>query len=1490
MMRRLLTLLVCIVTAGLAMADKVSQSEALKKAQAFMPGERFEVQKYSTSVGGQAVQDPFYIFNVANDGGYVLVSGDDRTTAILGYSKSGNIDLNKIPDNLRYWLDSYAAQLKALQEGKLVAVKKAATRAERATIAPLVKTTWNQGEPYNLMCPDGNGVDWNQEGYDTSKRSVSGCVATAVAQVMYFHKWPNVTTSIPAYSLTIDGHYTTLNALPSTTFEWTKMKTSYNYGDESEGAYEVAKLMRYVGQAFEMGYSPSASGTWIHNDAMVNYFGYSKQIHTIYRDNYTETQWESMVYDELAKGRPLPYRGATETTGHLFVCDGYENTYFHLNWGWGGWLDGHFVLSIADPNGEQGIGGSDGAFKYGQNTVLNFIPATANEEEIPIIVSYVNKNYIGVNYTRASASADFSDISITGETQAYYDYAPSTTYTVELGWGLYQGEQLIKHIGHSTKTIDCTGRNSNYAWLDNNLINISFGAGLPDGKYQLRQIFRKAGSNNWTLADNYGTDYLVAEINGTSLRIRCADAGNAVFRVNSMSVSDEPMVGVNTTVTVNITNTGETNNETVCLWMTPQGSEDWTNVTNATAYIGPGETGDVVLKFTPESAGNYTLKVTTNTSDEALASQDITVANTVEVEVDGITYRCIPTYKKAFVLYGGDNGNEELTIPATVVADGTECKVTAISDAAFYNWWNIRTLTIPEGIETIGDEAFRYCGSLTRLDLPSTLKGIGTRAFEESGLTDIVSHIAAPFAISDDVFVTWDQNAGQYVPSKATLYVPIGTKSLYQNTAGWNLFTSIVEGELKDAIINHVKYQYSSGTGTATATGTDLDKVGELVIPTFVTINGQKYTVREIRSYAFAEKSVTSLTLPEELQFIGDYAFQRNYKLTDFTMPSKLQSIGRGAFWNCNGLRTVNLPEGLKALGIEAFGACNGLQKLTLPSTLTSIGNYVINYCSSLSAVISHIQDPFYISDYTFVNTSWNSTTEQNDIYPSPATLYVPAGTKSKYQAISGWTKFAGIEEGEVKEAKVGDLNYQYSTGSKTATVIAGDYSSLTSIDIPATVNIDGTNYQVKAIGNGAFNHLWDINSVTIAEGIESIGTDGLAGLNITELTLPSTLKTIADYALEDNSNLKSLVIPEGVESIGNYALGWCSSLQKLELPSTLTSIGEYVINYCSALSAVVSRLEEPIQVSDQAFVITRWNESTRQNDITPSQATLYVPVGTKSKYQAIKGWTMFADIQEGELRETKVGDLYYQYATGGTNATVIRGDYSELTSVNIPSNVTIGDKSYQVKAIGPEAFGYYGNISSVTIASGIETIGRNAFAETGISNLTLPATLKSIGNDAFSWCYQLSKLVLPSSLTRIGYGIIAGDENLQEVISYIQNPFQVSNYTFMLRSDWNNETQQETIFPHTATLYVPKGTKSAYENAGGWNMFAAIIEQDVVAGSGDANGDGRLTATDAVTIIRYILGESPAGFDAEAADVNGDGQVTVTDAVQVINMILQQQ
>lgn len=807
-MRRFLTLLACLLTAGLAMADRVSEREALKKAQAFMPGERFEMKKYASPEGGQTEEPPFYIFNVENGRGYVLVSAEDRTTAILGYSTNGNIDLANIPDNLRYWLDSYAAQLKAIDEGTPIAARavagdKAMTRGTRSNIAPLLKTTWNQDGPYNLMCPDGNFVDYDADGYDSNNRCVTGCVATALAQVMYYHKWPQQTTEIPAYTINYSNAPTlSLNELPTTTFEWNKMKTSYSNTETDDAAYAVAKLMRYAGQACQMAYGTGASSAHIHTDMMISAFGYSKNIHTKDRDGYTNTQWEDMVYDELANNRPVLYSGRTEgNSGHQFVCDGYKDGLFSLNWGWGGWLDGFFVLSIADPDGQQGIGGSTGAYKIGQGAVFNFMPAAANEEEVPMMISNIGTNTATANYTRFSASDDFTGISISCNYIAMYNYQPATIYDAEVGWGLYQGEQLIKCIGSFTKTIDYRDLSAGIYYIGwmNSLSNASFGAGLSDGKYQLRQIWRKANSSDdWELMDNYGIDYLVAEISENALTLRARNSSTESFTVNSISVPETMIEGEPVAVTVKITNEGETNQETVNLWSQKVGTSSWTKVTSMIGYVGPSETGDVVLTFTPEAGGSFNLKVTNNESDVALATKEnITIFDVFQTTVDAINYSCITGLNVATVI-AGDNYSSitNLVIPAKVTIDNVDYAVKAIRAGAFWNCNGFSKIILPRGLESIGDEAFAYCFGVTAIELPSSLKSIGDGAFMgEGSLTEVTSRILDPSDISDDTFTGMDFNTWTTIPSTATITVPKGTKSKYENCAGWS---TIFHGRIEE--------------------------------------------------------------------------------------------------------------------------------------------------------------------------------------------------------------------------------------------------------------------------------------------------------------------------------------------------------------------------------------------------------------------------------------------------------------------------------------------------------------------------------------------------------------------------------------------------------------------------------------------------------------------------------------------------------------------
>ena len=1006
-MRRLLTLLACLLVTSLAMADKVSEMEALKKAKAFMPGKRFELQKYasSSSEGGMAAEEPFYIFNVENGGGYVLVSANDQTTAILGYSTNGNIDLDNMPDNLRYWLDSYAAQLKAIDEGAPVAARavadsKARTRSAHANIAPMLTTKWNQSEPYNLMCPDGNFKDYNANGYDSSNRCVTGCVATALAQVMYYHKWPQgQTTAIPQYTINYSNAPTlSPNELPATTFEWNLMKSSYSEAEDDDAAYAVAKLMRYVGQACQMAYGTGASSAHIHTDMMISAFGYSKSIHTKDRDGYTTTQWENMVYDELASGRPVLYSGNTDQSdGHQFVCDGYKDGLFSLNWGWGGDLNGYFVLSIAEPDGVQGIGGSIGAFRLGQDAVFNFMPVTSNEEEIPMLASIIGTNTASANYTRASASDDFTGISISCNYRAKYSYQPTSIYSAEIGWGLYQGEQLIKCVGSFTKNINylTVPAGSYYTGWMNTLSDASFGAGLSDGTYQLRQIFRKADSNDaWELMDNYGSDFLVAEISGNTLTVRARNTSTEVFSVNSISVPDGIVKGESASVTVNITNEGETNQQTVRLWLQQEGSSNWTLVASETGYVGPDAPGDVVLSFTPTAAGSYTLKVTNNSSDEPLGTTTLTVHDVIQVTSDeGIVYSCVPALGTATITSGGeDTSKSTLNIPATITAEGKECIVKAIADRAFYNWNNLSSIEIPEGIENVGDRAFMYCFSLRRIILPSTLKSIGEKAFYRAeDLSEVISHIQVPFAIDENTFKEYDFDLETTIPSRATLYVPFGTKGAYQEYAGWTMFKAIEEGEIKEAQVGDLKYSYSTGSKKATVIAGDFKELTSIDIPAKVTIDNVEYPVKAI----------------------GDRAFYGCGNLSSVSLPVGLKTIGNRAFYNCYCLEAITLPRGLETIADAAFASCFWLEAIELPSSLTNIGEKAFNKVP-LTNVTSHILEPSDISDETFTDIDFNTWKS----IPSEATLYVPKGTKSKYENCAGWST---IFQGNIEETDFAD-------------------------------------------------------------------------------------------------------------------------------------------------------------------------------------------------------------------------------------------------------------------------------------------------------------------------------------------------------------------------------------------------------------------------------------------------------------------------------------
>lgn len=314
-----------------------------------------------------------YVVSSGDNAGYVMVAGDDVViNPVLGYSTGGEFDYGTAPDNLKWWIGEYARMIEyAAEHGMAVAE----TPKFDTSLDPMIKTHWNQDYPYNNLSP---WLSEDMQGY-------TGCVATAMAQVMKYHEWPERGTGSHTYTDPYCGQTLSAN-FGETTYRWDLMPNDYDGSWTDEQIEAVATLMAHCGVAVEMMYQPDGSGAYSGDvpGALVNYFGYAKDIIHRDRDYYTQSEWIEMVKAELDAARPVYYSGQSTGGGHAFVIDGYNtNGYFHVNWGWGSLSDGYYQLATLDPYSGQGIGGAISGFAYSQGAIFNMHRPTGNETETP---------------------------------------------------------------------------------------------------------------------------------------------------------------------------------------------------------------------------------------------------------------------------------------------------------------------------------------------------------------------------------------------------------------------------------------------------------------------------------------------------------------------------------------------------------------------------------------------------------------------------------------------------------------------------------------------------------------------------------------------------------------------------------------------------------------------------------------------------------------------------------------------------------------------------------------------------------------------------------------------------------------------------------------------------------------------------------------------------------------------------------------------------
>jgi len=387
------------------------------------------VYQGSTNLLRSTATDPaFYIYNIGDQKGFVIVSGEDAAKTILAYADEGCFRTDDMPENLKNWLNFYQQEIEGLRNASITTAlasseQVSTSAAGTATVAPLLGgIKWNQTDPYNLLCP------WDAT---ANIHTLAGCVAVAMTQIMDYYKWPVNGTGTHSYT---DAKYGLQSVdFSKTTFDWSNMQDAYGSTATAQQDTAVETLVYQCGVAVNMSYSLSGSASDISKaaEAFVSHFGYDTDLQRYDRLYYSDLEWNTLIKSELNIDRPIFFSASSDEGGHAFVCDGYDsNNLFHINWGWGGSSNGYFELSALSSD-NPGIQGATGGFCYNQSILANIHKVDAINKTSNQVAVYKN----GLTASKSS----ISDISSTATANSFvlsFSFGNLGTNTVDVRWGI----------------------------------------------------------------------------------------------------------------------------------------------------------------------------------------------------------------------------------------------------------------------------------------------------------------------------------------------------------------------------------------------------------------------------------------------------------------------------------------------------------------------------------------------------------------------------------------------------------------------------------------------------------------------------------------------------------------------------------------------------------------------------------------------------------------------------------------------------------------------------------------------------------------------------------------------------------------------------------------------------------------------------------------------------------------------------------------------